>query len=619
MLSRFRLLQNINSLGCFWASAFFLVSCSRPVVTIGTQKANSKAAQVETSSQGNDGSTSLELAASGRASFSFTPNQLAANEWYKLTAPASAVVTVVNGHLDESFGNGALWPNLLANLKAANGTVTVFAAEIGYLSTRSGFLSFATQKQIPLSVELPGFTQCKDGYELARAELLGERLSSGNLFCNTFGICSGALRKNPDGVGWFVTKDDVAFVPREIVLDERIPNLLPHFNPITLAQTSGSWSERKAAAKVDLPCAQAFNPGVPLLQGLQGDYLEYLRIARQKWATRMPVISLHWNVTPGWEWRDEACLDGIQLRNPGFFQDPANLLQIRAPCYNSVEYLKQTVQMIQGDGFTLNTVFMDVDWTYDTPYVIETLKRQKTMLAGLGVQMGINLVIDFASVGPCPDSNCEVVLIGNRLVPRRNTTRSTNVLYEDSIIQISELLKREGIIDTQVNLRVGSWSARPQEIGSQVSETIGGSLAHAANRVFSEYVGATPSSVSVGTVNPTPTSRSDGFIKGDIDGVFGAEYIQGWACQTGNARSIKVHVYVGGSAGTGVFAGEYLADRDIESGVSAACETVGVPHRFRIPTSGMAAHSGKTVFVHGISPTGAENRVIYRSGTFRIP
>ncbi|MEY4066624.1 MAG: hypothetical protein RIR26_2832 [Pseudomonadota bacterium] len=571
----------------------------------------------------------------GRSLFSITPNQGAANSWYKLPEPNTGEVKVVNGHLDESFGDPTRWPLLLKNLKAANGTFNLFASEIGHLSAGSGFLKVAAENQLPLSVEVPGFTQCADGAALAEAELYGRPIPSGNFFCTHLGLCSPTDRKDPSGAGWFVTRDNIPIVPNEIIFDERMPNLLPSFDAGILAQTTGSWSDRKSQAKTDRTCAQTLNPTQPRLEGLQDDYIEYLSAARQKWSDRMPRVSLHWNVNPGWEWHDEMCLDKIYQQNPSFFLDKNNLWLLKSPCHNSVEYLKQLILRVRNAGFNVHSVMMDVDWTYDTAYVVENLKRLKAMLSGLGVQLGINVVIAFDKNGPCPTPDCEVFLNGKTLSTRKTAGISTNELYERSLLQITKLLQQEGILDGSVQLRVGSWSERPSETGARVSESIPGSMAHTANKIFSVFVSksesfpamnsgttqgtsniASSTSGSAGTVTSTPPVEE---IIGNIDGVFNGQQIQGWACQKSLSQSILVHVYLGGSAGIGVFAGEFSANLTSDSGVSALCGTSGIAHRFVIPISTMSAHAGKSIFIHGISPTGLENKAITRSGSFQIP
>ena len=93
------------------------------------------------------------------AAFSFSPNQLAASVWYRPGNPKR----VVNGHLDESFGRKELWSVLMQNLKRSRGSFGIAAAEIGHLKDSAGLLTLLKAEGIPVSVEVPAFTQPLDG------------------------------------------------------------------------------------------------------------------------------------------------------------------------------------------------------------------------------------------------------------------------------------------------------------------------------------------------------------------------------------------------------------------------------------------------------------------------
>jgi len=112
-------------------------------------------------------------------------------------------------------------------------------------------------------------------------------------------------------------------------------------------------------------------------------------------------------------------------------------------------------------------------------------------------------------------------------------------------------------------------------------------------------------------------------FKGYIDGVFlvGGKYrVTGWACHMGWTGAMDVHLYVGGSAGSGSLVKGATANKGSEAAVAAECQAGG-NHRFSIPlTSGeLAAHKGKKVFVHGISPVGKPNKILTQSGVHHIP
>lgn len=109
-------------------------------------------------------------------------------------------------------------------------------------------------------------------------------------------------------------------------------------------------------------------------------------------------------------------------------------------------------------------------------------------------------------------------------------------------------------------------------------------------------------------------------VTGYIDGISGAHLV-GWACSTGIETPIDVHLYVGGAAGQGVGVSSTRADLPAGAGVASACGTQGDAHGFRIPIDGglIAAHQGKPIHVHGISPVGAANYAIVQSGVFVVP
>jgi hypothetical protein len=410
------------------------------------------------------------------AAFSFAPNQLAGSPWYRPGDPDLPI----NGHLDESFGQRERWPILLGNLKTHHGAFGIPAAEIGHLKNSGGLLTLLRSEGIPVSVELPAFTQPHDGPQLARAEILGEAVDGVNIFSSIFRIDAPHDRSNPYGSGWFVTSEGTPFIPDEIVFDERIPNLLPDFDAALLAQTQGSWEERKQAARKLHPFMASRQPYDRLLESLMQDYVRYLEVARARWGDRMPAVSLHWNVNPAWEWRDEKGLDAIYAANPAWCRTPEDFYRIvfTSPQYNSVRYLEQFLDVLNAAGFKPRTVFMDVDWNYSLPYVTEVLRRHKSSLAARGVQMGINVVE--ASLG----EQEELVSDGHTLQRRVDPDTALNVLYENTLVAIMDYLRGSGIYEPGMQIRVGSWSRRPAETGSEVDETTPGSLAHAANRII---------------------------------------------------------------------------------------------------------------------------------------
>jgi len=412
---------------------------------------------------------------SAGGAFSFVPNQFAGNPWYRPGDPTRPL----NGHLDESFGQRGRWPTLIGNLKKRDGAFGIPAAEIGHLKDSAGLLALLRAEGIPVSVELPAWTQPADGLQLARAEILGGTVDGKNIFASVFRIDAPRDRPDPFVTGWFVTCDGTPFIPDEIVFDERLPNLLPEFDPAVLAQAPGTWEECKRAARRLSPFTLPRQPYDRLLGSLMEDYVRYVEVARGHWGARMPAVSLHWNVNPGWEWRDERGLDAIHAANPALFKTPEEFHRIvfTAPQFNSVRYLEQLLDLLQASGVQPRTVFMDVDWLYSLPYATEALRRHKASLAARGVQMGINLVE--AGLG----EQEELVYDGHTLTRRVDPNTPPNLLYENTLVAITDYLRGSGIYEPGMQIRIGSWSRRPTETDAEVDETCPGSLAHAANRI----------------------------------------------------------------------------------------------------------------------------------------
>lgn len=410
------------------------------------------------------------------AVFSFAPNQLAANVWYR---PDGAWI---NGHLDESFGCKDAWPELRRHLKRAGGSFSIFAAEIGYLRSDTGLLALLRRERIPVSVELPGFTQTLSGTELARFELYGDSIRGMNFFEQIFRIADSLPRCEPLGNGWFVTRDGQPFVPDEILFDERLPNLLPVIDPMVLATAPGGWQQRLEAARSPLPgYAPASGDYDQLLERLYTDYVDFLRVARSKWGKRMPAVTIHWCVNPGWEWRDQRGLTAIHAQYPDFFEQPENfyypLIRDHAQ-YNSVYYLECLVDRLTREGFKPRTILMDVDWTYSTDYIEEALRRHQSSLRQRGIQMGINIVE--ASLRMDEALTCR----DNTLCRMTRTDATPNQLYAETLLAITHYLQQHGIYEPGMQIRVGSWSSRPYEKNAEVDEQRDGSMAHTANSVY---------------------------------------------------------------------------------------------------------------------------------------
>lgn len=118
--------------------------------------------------------------------------------------------------------------------------------------------------------------------------------------------------------------------------------------------------------------------------------------------------------------------------------------------------------------------------------------------------------------------------------------------------------------------------------------------------------------------------RPQPVIVGNIDG-FTADggALLGWACATTYQAPVNVQMYVGGPAGaTGsALIGTYPANQASEAGVAAACKVDGGNYRFAIPISNelRSQHSGRLIYIYGVSPVGGENLALGASGRFGVP
>lgn len=117
-----------------------------------------------------------------------------------------------------------------------------------------------------------------------------------------------------------------------------------------------------------------------------------------------------------------------------------------------------------------------------------------------------------------------------------------------------------------------------------------------------------------------PASQVRGFVDG-VQFIDNNYFLKGWACQSGNAKSIDIHVYVGGPAGTGQMIGSRTAQLASEPAVGSVCGSGGKNHRFSFVLSEatLKKYKGKAIYVHGISLNGGANLTITQSGKFKIP
>lgn len=101
----------------------------------------------------------------------------------------------------------------------------------------------------------------------------------------------------------------------------------------------------------------------------------------------------------------------------------------------------------------------------------------------------------------------------------------------------------------------------------------------------------------------------------------GQVYLLGWTCLKNYSSSIDVRIFLNGRAATGEFLKNYPANLVSESGISAACGTIGIWHRFKIPLTRqeLIQHAGKKLYIYGISPYGLGVSELGRSGELTVP
>lgn len=113
-------------------------------------------------------------------------------------------------------------------------------------------------------------------------------------------------------------------------------------------------------------------------------------------------------------------------------------------------------------------------------------------------------------------------------------------------------------------------------------------------------------------------------IRGYADGIFvdanGGHFLAGWACNRHANRSVGVHVYAGGPAGKGTFVTAAIANQASEPAVAHACRAKGGAYRFTIALDPfLAQFAGQKLYVHGLSSFGLANKLLTKSGRYRMP
>jgi hypothetical protein len=345
----------------------------------------------------------------------FVPNQDVSASWHPL-----------NGHVEGSFSDFALWPALITHLLKNSGGFGFYSNEIA--ATPNATLAALRTKGLLISVDTPLWTQCAPASQIADAELNG----TDNPMSKRFGIV---------GTGWFVTKDGTPFTPDEIVLDEREPTLVPY-------PRGGGLPNDGCAA------ADTFNASLSRTDGMIQDFVTYANTVRTKWPTNTPHLSFYWNLNP-------------------VFAEQSSLLD-------------KLVSTMCAATVCPAAVYMDTDFAA-TPNLVSVLKAYKVILDKYGVGFGIAIAgTPHSEVGH--EYDIEPTADGRALIYVAHPGTSSNQLYQLSELNILKWLMAQGIVDGNTRLHLQSWTSSPQEVGPAVSETTPHSLAHTTNRMFDELL-----------------------------------------------------------------------------------------------------------------------------------
>ncbi|CAF4003941.1 unnamed protein product, partial [Adineta steineri] len=328
-------------------------------------------------------------------------------------------------------------------------------------------------------------------------ELYGESPKE-NLFCKIFNICNSTDRQDPNGKGWFVTRDGFSYTPDFLNFDERMPNLIPYLdynklmnissNPPQWLYPNLSWTDRKTLARVD-NCPQA---GTNRISTLMHDYIKYLSIMNEKFnSTKIPRIQINWNVIEGWEWRDEHCLDLLYEKFNDSKQFDYAYRYVTNPCHEDTQHLKDLVELLCSVNNCPEVVYMDMDLTYITSYSLEVLHMNKQILNSLNISFGINLVDQCVEIDNCvaeilPIDHSQVVLNLDAKSKYPDLTR--NQMQELSLINVLNFLVNQNIVDKDTHVAITSWTTWPIEIGQQTNELRPGGMAHTANEIFKQIL-----------------------------------------------------------------------------------------------------------------------------------
>lgn len=413
--------------------------------------------------------------------YTFAPNQLAAAEWYH------PLGHVINGHIGGSFTETNLWPKLFEFLQKTDGSFGINAAEVGHL-TADQLLLFR-KAGIAISTEMPAWTQCFSGRVLGLAEFFGEPAQGQNLFQSIFHTTTEDGRFDPAVRGWFVTKDGQDYAPDEVVLDHRIPALLPTFRGDVLIASAPdlTWEQRKARARTDpCPAADEFHPQSDRVTGLILDYLDYAQVTARRFPDK-PAFSFHWNVHPAWEWGDEQCLDTLHSLHPDPKPFEKAFRYLEKPCHRDTAILSRLLDVLCRAGACPKTVFMDIDLHYRTGYALDVLRRNKNVLHQHGVSFGIDLTDECNEEPACVQVSPAA---GQMRLDHENASdsKSENMLDQKSLLNKFDFLRANGIIDRDTHVRFESWTVRPIEQGQEIDETTQGSYANTTLQIVRDTI-----------------------------------------------------------------------------------------------------------------------------------
>lgn len=312
----------------------------------------------------------------------------------------------------------------------------------------------------------------------------GSNYNGRDIFQANFKLTGTDGRMMPEGKGWLVTRDGDAYAPDEIVMDHHWDAILPTFEmPALWAPGPKSWEERKAKARRDTcPSASVWGPGPTRLDNSVQDYVDYHKELQRRYPKATPAFSFWWPVSPGVEWMDEQCMDGVVARHPSPSDFQYVLQHLTEPCHRDSALLAKLVDAVCAESGCPKTVYMDIDLTYNTAYALDALKRNKAILEARHVGFGIGLADECNEKPRCVQMN-----VSNERMALKSDDMpgmSENMLTQASLINKLAFLIDAGIVDGNTRIRIQSWSSRPFETGDQVNEDVSGSFADTALRIF---------------------------------------------------------------------------------------------------------------------------------------